>query len=194
MTTAPTLPVSVALLGLILAGQAPAVHADPSDNYQQPLDTGSADPDRLLRELQRGLDRLRGSAAAAVAPPQRSGEAAPTATGAFIAPRAACPGNELTREETTELQAVLNEILGDEAGAGAIDGLCGTRTRAAITRFEQMEGMPQRGAPTRAVLARVREVGATVANRALQEAASVEGRPTAGLPDDGAAGGSLPPP
>jgi len=120
-------------------------------------------------------------------PAPREPAAGPAATAAPGRARPpACPGNQLSRAETTELPALLNEILGADEGAGAIDGACGRQTRAAIIRFEQAQGLPQRGVPTRAVLERVREVGATVANRAIVEPAAppeaVPGGPPQALP------------
>lgn len=172
---------AIALMVLLSAGP---VAADPSDNYQRPLDAGDADPQALRSAIERWLGVKPGRAPAAA----REQPAIPDATTA--PPRAArvdaCPGNQLSREEITELQALLNEILGEDEGAGAIDGACGRRTRAAIARFEHAQGLPQRGVPTRVVLERVREVGATVANRAIVEPAAppeaVPGGPPQALP------------
>jgi peptidoglycan hydrolase-like protein with peptidoglycan-binding domain len=148
----------------------------------------SADPVALWEAIKRGLDRLSGAPEAP--PPARTPEPSittlpPPATTPPPPSRVRrttrgpdeCARSTMTQAELMELQALLNEILGEADGPGSIDGVCGPRTLAAIRAFGLTQNFPAASAPDAELLAAVREVGATVANRAIFDEPLKEGDP-----------------
>jgi hypothetical protein len=170
------------LLAVLLASAAPA-SAD--DESPLKLETQQADPEALMNFLRQRWEwltdqapRATTSEPRAVRPlPSQTQRSEPLTTVRAPRPVGPCSESELDREETRELQALLNEILSEGDEPGSMDGLCGPRTVRAIQAFEVAQGHAEKGVPTRTLLAEIREVGATVANRAIMQPVQLPGDP-----------------
>jgi hypothetical protein len=173
------------LAACLLCSVTQMVPAQPDDRFHMERD--NADPEALGRAIRDGLSRFFGGnreparqpapvpqAPRIIHPPEEPLVVQQTVR----RPTGPCARSELNREETQELQALLNEILGGESnGAGAIDGVCGSRTLTALTTFVERHAPDLQPIPSRGVLNQVREVGATVANRAIMHQAEMPGDP-----------------
>jgi localization factor PodJL len=91
-------------------------------------------------------------AALATAPPQRQGR-----EGLLLTSAPSEPGGAISHGMISEIQRLLAAA---GYGAGQVDGLVGEQTAEAIRRYEQDVGMPVDGAPSRALLNRLRAAAA----------------------------------
>lgn len=128
--------------------------------YRIAAEAGDADATAALQRLtEDGI--ASDSAPAPVTPAAESVESAeavdpPEATPVPVAPEPAPEDDrELTREETRDVQRLLNELGFD---AGPADGLMGARTAAAIEQFERAQNAPPTGRATPSLLILLRAV------------------------------------